>query len=297
LPTSRAERDAVAGRVRDLAERRTTLLSDRAREAALGADAKAALERLEQEGRDIAARLAAAEASRATIDIRSTELEDAALAAEGALGKARAVQAAEQAEARVAQAALDGAGTRLARAEAELERLAEQAGALGDEAPLIEAVRAGKSHREAGEARLREAGDAISAAEARRQEAAAARDGAESEAASARAALAALEGEAKALIKAVEGTSGDRAIHHVKALPGYERALAAALGEDLDAALDGDAPRRWTGAEARADDPPLPAGTERLADYVTARPPAFAGRRGGARRGRGAGGRAAAGHP
>src|SRR6478672_245771 len=76
LATLRAEAETVARRIRDLTERRTTLLADREREAALGADATAALARLEQEGRDIAARIAAAEASRGTIDIRTVELED-----------------------------------------------------------------------------------------------------------------------------------------------------------------------------------------------------------------------------
>jgi len=115
------------------------------------------------------------------------------------------------------------------------------------------------------------------AAEAERQAAASERDGAESEGASARAALSALESEAKALVKAVEGTSGDRAINHVRAEPGYERALAAALGDDLEAALDGDGPRRWAGAEQTSDDPALPAGCERLADHVEA--PAVLARR------------------
>jgi chromosome segregation protein len=277
LATLRAERDTVARRIRELAERRTTLLADREREAALGADAKAALARLDQEQADIAARLAAADASKGTIDVRSVELEDVARSAEAELGRARAIQAAEQAEARVAQAALEAARTRFARAEAEAQRLAEQLAGLSEEAPLVEALQAAKSRREAAEARLAAATEAIAAAEARRQEAAAARDAAESEGASARAALAALESEAKALIKAVEGTSGDRAINHVRAEPGYERALAAALGDDLDAALEGDSPRRWTGAEAEAGDPPLPAGTERLADHVQA-PPALARR-------------------
>jgi chromosome segregation protein len=142
--------------------------------------------------------------------------------------------------------------------------------ALGEEAPLVEALRAARVRREQAEARLEAAAAAIGAAEARRQRAAAARDSAESEGSTARAALAALESEAKALIKAVESGSGDRAINHVKADPGFERALAAALGDDLDAALDGDAPRRWAGAEALPGDPPLPPRCEPLAHHVQA---------------------------
>ena len=274
LATLRAERDGIDRRLRELSERRTALLGDREREAALGEDARTALARLDREGRDIAARLAAAEAARGTIDVRTVELEDEARDAEAELGKARAVQAAEQAEARVARAALEAAQAKLVRAEAESRRLEEQMSGLGEEAPLVEALRAARQRREAAEARLEAAGESIGAAEARRQRAAAARDSAESEGSTARAALAALESEAKALIKAVEGSSGDRAINHVKADPGYERALAAALGDDLEAALEGEAPRRWAGAEALPGDPPLPAACEPLAGHVQA-PPAL----------------------
>ncbi|MBV9931641.1 MAG: AAA family ATPase [Alphaproteobacteria bacterium] len=277
LATLRAERDTVARRIRELSERRATLAADRAREAALGDDARAALSRLDAEQIDIASRLAAAEAARGTIDIRTVEREDAAREAEAELGKARAVQAAEQAEARVAQAALDAARAKLARAEAETRRLEEQMGGLGDQAPLVASLQQARVRREEAETRLEEAGERIAAAEAARAEAASTRDGAESEGAAARAALAALESEARALSKAVEGASGDRAINHVKAGRGYERALAAALGDDLEAALTGDAPRRWTGADALAGDPPLPPGTESLAARVYA-PPALARR-------------------
>jgi hypothetical protein len=71
-------------------------------------------------------------------------------------------------------------------------------------------------------------------------------------------------------LKAVETSSGDRAINHLKADPGFERALAAALGDDVDAALTGDASRRWAGAEAQADDPALPGACEPLAAHVHA---------------------------
>jgi chromosome segregation protein len=270
LAALKAERDTLSRRVRELAERRTALAADRTREEALAEDARAALDRLQQEAEAIAARLAQAEASRGTIDIRTVEAEDAARNAEAALGKARAVQAAEQAEARVAQAALEAARAKLARAEAEAKRIAEQMGELGDEAPLVEARRAARQKRESAEDALKNAAQAIGVAEGKRADAAAARDKAESEAASARAALAALQAEAKALLKAVEGSGGDRAINHLKAAKGYERALAAALGDDLDASLDGSGARTWGGAAIGDDDPPLPAGSRSLADHVQA---------------------------
>jgi len=270
LATLRAERDTLRRRIDDLADRQRTLAADRMREAALRTDADAALARLEEEQAGIAARLADAETRRGTIEIRTIELEDSAREAESALGKAQAVQAAEQAEARVAQAALQTARQKLERVEAEARRIADQVGSLGEEAPLIEALHAARARREEAEARLEQAGEAIGAAEASRQSAASARDEAESESAAARAALAALQSEAQSLVKALENAGGDRAINHVKSEAGYERALAAALGDDLDADLGGDGPRRWTGAEAAADDPDLPPGCARLADHVEA---------------------------
>ena len=270
LATLRAERDSVSRRIVELEERRRALAADKAREGALGEDARAALIRLEQETQAINARIAEAEASRKTIDIRTVEAEDAAREAEAELGKARARQAAEEAEARVAGAALDSARTKFDRADAERRRLDVQMTELGGEQPLIEAGRAARMRREAAEEQRTRSAEEVGASEERRREAAAGRDAAQSQAAAARAALAALQSEAKALLQAVEIGGGDRAIAHVKAGPGYERALAAALGDDLEAAIDGDAPRRWTGAATDARDPDLPAGAEPLIAHVQA---------------------------
>jgi chromosome segregation protein len=271
LSTLRAERDAVSRRINELAERRLTLLADRTREASLGEDAQAALERLAEEEAAIAARVAAAEASRATIDVRTVEHEDAAREADAALAKARATQAAEQAEARVALAALETARTKLARAEGEVRRLEQQLQEVGDEAPLLAAREAARKIVEDAGARLASAGEALRQAEAARTTAAAKRDRAESEGAAARAGLAALQSEAKALLKAVETGGGtDKAIHHIKAAKGYERAVAAALGEDAEAAVEGKAERRWAGAVPQPGDPALPPGVKPLADHVQA---------------------------
>jgi len=49
---------------------------------------------------------------------------------------------------------------------------------------------------------------------------------------------------------------------------GYEKALVAAFGDDLDAALGGDAPLRWDGADKPAS--PLPSGAKPLSEFVKA---------------------------
>ena len=54
----------------------------------------------------------------------------------------------------------------------------------------------------------------------------------------------------------------------MQAKAGYEQALAAVLGEDLDAAIGGQAGLRWDGADVPAQD--LPAGVEPITKFITA---------------------------
>jgi len=58
---------------------------------------------------------------------------------------------------------------------------------------------------------------------------------------------------------------------------GYEAALAAALGDDLQAPLDNASPHHWRDLGAFEFDPELPAGSKPLSDFVKA-PPALARR-------------------
>ena len=51
---------------------------------------------------------------------------------------------------------------------------------------------------------------------------------------------------------------------------GYEAALGAALGDDLEAPVDPSAPMRWAGAAIEPDDPQLPEGADPLRQYVKA---------------------------
>ena len=52
-------------------------------------------------------------------------------------------------------------------------------------------------------------------------------------------------------------------IDEIEVTQGYEAALGAALGEDLDAPMDSRAPRHWNMSDTPADDPALPAGCPR----------------------------------
>jgi len=81
-----------------------------------------------------------------------------------------------------------------------------------------------------------------------------------------------LKGEAKALssvLKVNEASLWPPVIDALSVTPGYETALGAALGDDLDAPTDDAAPVHWNDlfGEARGSQP-LPEGATRLGDYV-----------------------------
>jgi chromosome segregation protein len=270
LATALARRDTVARRLTELDRLDASLKGDMAREEALKGDAAQAIAQLEEERAAIEQRLEDGENHSTRIAAELGKSEAASREAESALAELLARQAAMRAERRVAEAALEAARSQLVRIEEEQQRLAGQLDALGDGSAQQRA-------HEAGEANAKTAAAALANAEAKRVEAeqgrvaaAEGRDNAESKLASARAGLSAAKSEHDALARALEH-GGGAAITSLKTEPGYERALAAALGEDADAAIGGgESPRRWQGSDPLAGDPELPAGTECLADRVSA---------------------------
>ncbi len=269
LAAARARRDTVTRRLAELDRLDAALTADIGREEALKGDAARAIAQLEEERSAIAQRLDDAEAHASRIATELSHTEAASRQAEAALAELLARQAAMRAERRVADAALEAATAQLGRTEQEGEKLAEQLRALGDgteqESAREEAERKAKAASHA----LAEAEEQRVVAEQGRTAAAEQRDAAESELAAARATLSAARSEHEALARALEH-SGGSAIASLKAERGYERALAAALGEDADATIGGDGPRRWVGSSASPDDPKLPEGSACLADHVSA---------------------------
>ncbi|HEU4961769.1 MAG TPA: AAA family ATPase [Sphingomonas sp.] len=277
LDTLRTERGGVERRRVELAGALSRIVTDREREGALASDAAEALARLADEAKALDAEIARAAERLPHLDAALAEAERQARDAEVALAQALAAQASEAADARVAQAAVQAARARLDRAARDHAQLDAERAALGDVAPL-------KAEREAAvAARAQAASDAETAragrvrADSDERAEIEARDRAEARRAAARAELATLDSEAAALEKAVKPSGRDRLLDRLAADPGYERALAAALGDDLEAGLDTAADRFWQGAEPQPGDPAAPAGAVPLARHVAA-PPALARR-------------------
>ncbi|WP_010544828.1 chromosome segregation protein SMC [Sphingomonas elodea] len=272
LQTLRNARHGVERRIAELAEAGRRLESDRAREAALARDAAQAIERLTAEQAGLEARVRETGARIPKLEAALAEAERVARDAEVALSQALAQQASESAEVRVADAALAAARARVERSQRDQARIAAEARALGDAAPLhAERARAAETradaHRQAETAR-----DALARADAEERAAIEARNGAQAARATAHAELAQIDSEASALAKATRPSGKDRLLDRLTVAAGYERALAAALGDDLDAGLDVAAERHWSGAETLASDPAAPAGMASLAEHVTAPP-------------------------
>jgi len=270
LSTLRTEHAAVERRLTELADSRTRLTEDRSREGSLANDAAEAIARLADEVSALEAQIAEAGARSPQLEATLAAAERAARDAEVALAQALAAQASEAADARVAEAALAAARTRAERSERDLARVAAEVKALGDPAPLLaDRTRAAEARAQA----LRHAESARTAlarADASEREAIGSRDRAQSARAGAHAELSALDSEAAALTKATRREGKDRLLDQLRADPGYERALAAALGDDLEAGLDATAERFWAGAAPAPGDPSAPAGTVALAAHVGA---------------------------
>ncbi len=83
--------------------------------------------------------------------------------------------------------------------------------------------------------------------------------------------LSKVQAEASALEKILRRNSDQNwtpALEHLDVKPGYEKALAAALGDDVDAPIKGDSDYRWIGADMPSIS--LPDGVKTLLDFVKA---------------------------
>jgi chromosome segregation protein len=267
------EEQRAKDRLAELALRLTQLAADSERERKLAEDAEAALARLAAEEETIRREATESAGRRSGVDAKVAEADGALTAAEAIFAELTAKLADLTARRHQLEAAIGEQGergTRLQGEMAEIER--ELAGLPASGGPDLAALAAAVDAAQA----------ALIAAEAEAAAAEAAHAGARAELEAARKPLAEaerkvqrLETEAKTLGKvlAVETKNlWPPVMDNIAVAKGYEKALGAALGDDLDAPVDPSAPMRWMGAAAGSDDPKLPEGVEPLAAKVKAPP-------------------------
>jgi chromosome segregation protein len=266
------EERAALQRLEDLAAQQRRLADDRAHESELARDAHAALTALDAETKSLAHDIAGHDAGKAALAEANLAAQARLRDAEVALAQARAKAASEAADRRIAISARDSADAAVRRVGQDKARVDAEIAVLGDSNALAATHAESVKAAEAAEAAIAAAERALHEAEADREAIAADLAGIEAALAEARAALAALDGERATLERALAAGRRDesRILDQLRVAPGYEAALAAALGDDLDAGTDSDAARSWGGAETAKTDPALPAGTRPLAEFVQA---------------------------
>ncbi len=260
--------DAEARRAGDEAERLEVLQRD----------AEEALARLGAEAEAIGPS-EGAEAEAALQHAQEAETQAAAERArlETALEALTADMAARRARSQTLSEAAAAARSRLQRLEDRTRALLAQIEAIpadeGAAARLAKAkADADKANAENGAAR-----EALTRAEAALKKAEAADEAAWTPHRAAETALKELEAEVRALDKLAppETAKFPPVLAAINVEPGYERALAAALGDDLDASTHAEAPAHWNGAKAPS--PILPSQAQSLVRFVKA-PEALAAR-------------------
>ncbi|WP_306120201.1 MULTISPECIES: chromosome segregation protein SMC [unclassified Roseitalea] len=265
----------IAARKREYTQRLDQLAEDIAREQRMIDDNAGMLEALDAERVQI-------EQAEAGSGAREAELAEAIEGARVRLEHSEA-ELARATEARAETAALrTQLERRIADAEQKLARLARERAATAAERDALAEKIAGlpdpadrQAAAEAADRAIVHAEQQALAAERAVTAARAAETELRPELATAREALNALEAEAKTIARLVNATSDGLfagVIETLKVDRGYETALGAALGDDLDVPVDASAPAHWSRVDPAQDDPGLPAGCEPLAARVRGAP-------------------------
>jgi chromosome segregation protein len=265
-------------RIAELARRLVQLGDDIERERKQSADAEAALARLSAERATLAREAAASADRRTTVEARA-DVADAALAAsEKTFGELTAALAELTAKRIQLDTAIRDNETRRGRLDTELGQVTTELDQL-----MADAARA--VDLDALAAAVAGAQAAVTAAEADALRAEAAQSAARQALDVARQPLGETERSAHRLDTEAKTLARVLHVDNKKLWPpvidlltvekGYETALGAALGDDLDAPVEPTAPMHWGGVPVDPADPALPEGAQPLAGFISAAPDAM----------------------
>jgi chromosome segregation protein len=258
-------------RAREISGRLEQCAQDKQRETSLIEDAKRHLERLSGEAETLegqqAGASAAEPAARAELDKAQAVLKDAEQVLDDALQSIAQLNARRAAHERVVEQQSLRAD-KLARELAEIEQAQGELGEQAEDAGFVEAANALAE----AEQELASAEQDLVAAERTLASSRTTLEEARSFNEDRQSAKQDIETEIRTLAKLLNVNDGGLwppVIDALKVDPGYEKALGAALGEDLDAPLDEAAPVHWR-EMATGDTPELPGGVEPLSQFVQA---------------------------
>ena len=267
------EEERARERVAELDRRLTQFSADIAREQQQAADAAVALQRLDTEDTELRDEIRSGVEKRSGVDERVSEAEATLAAAEQLFAELTTALADLAARRNQLEGSVRSHRDRLARLDQDIanverdeRKLLEETSAVGDLAALTAGM-------EAAQQSLASRESASQASEADHAAARARLDAARAPLNEADKRVQRLETEARTISKLVNGETKNLwppIIDGITVAKGYEKALGAALGDDLDAPVDPSAPMRWTDAGTSETDPALPEGVEPLAANVQA---------------------------
>ncbi|HUB64277.1 MAG TPA: AAA family ATPase [Methylocella sp.] len=258
----------------ELERRIAQTASDIAREIALIEDAAAVLARLEAEATELA-RAGTAEAEINAARSRLAEAEMALAITEKTFAEAQDSRSAIEARRAALEATLREESARLARLQAEIEKVTRERDTLLSRAPANADLGGLQAALDAAITAARVRDDELAQSETRHAEARMEEFKARGPLAESERRAQKLETQIATLSKLLNtGTGGfwPAVTEEITAAKGYEAALGAALGDDLDASTNCAAPAHWAVTDG-SDDPGLPPGVEALAKRVTAPAP------------------------
>ena len=269
------EEERAKERVAELDRRLTQFSADIDREQQQATDAEAALQRLEVEDTELKDEIKSRVEKRSGVDERVSEAEATLADAERLFAELTTALADLTAKRRQLEAGVRTHQERLARLDQEIanvrsdeEKLAQETSGLGDLAELAGAMESAQQILAQSEAAAQSSEAGHVAARQKLEASRAPLNEADKR-------VQRLETEARTISKLVNGETKNLwppIIDGVTVAKGYEKALGAALGDDLDAPVDPSAPLRWTNSGVTEGDPALPAGVEFLAAHVEAPP-------------------------
>lgn len=271
--TLEQEEARAKNRMVELDQRLIQLAADIERERRQAADAEAALARFVAEEETLQREGSANAEKRTDADRRVAEADAVLAAAEKTFAELTGTLADLTARRNQLQAAIDTQSERSKRLDAELSGVEAELTQLGASTAGRPDLVALSQAADTAQAAVTEAEAVAVRAEAAHSGARQALDAARHPLAEAERRVQRLDTEAKTLAKLLHVDTKSlwpSVIDDITVTKGYEAALGAALGDDLEATVDPSSPMRWAGAAIEPDDPQLPEGAEPLRAHVQA---------------------------
>jgi chromosome segregation protein len=271
--TLEQEETRAKNRMAELDQRLLQFAGDIEREKRLAADAEAALSRFASEEDTLRRDADANSEKRTGADARVAQADAVLADAEKSFGDLTGALADLTARRNQFTSSIETQSERIKRLDGEIAAVAaelEELGPGGDSIPDLATFAAAV---EKAQAALADAEVKAMRAETTDSGARQALDMARKPLAEAERRVQRLDTEAKTLARLLHVDTGNlwpAVIDNLAVEKGYEAALGAALGDDLEAPIDPSAPMRWAGAAIEPDDPALPDGADPLRKYVQA---------------------------